>query len=121
MFKRLITLTLLLLAFNLGGCAGETVMSTTAKGLLSSRLTVIGLAETTDALCSKGLIKQPDCDTAKDAYTKAQTAYKTASDALLAWVATGTDANGTAATSLSTVNTLLGNMQGVVNTYTGGK
>lgn len=111
----------LLLAFSLSGCAGETAMSTTAKGLLSSRLTVIGLAETTDALCSKGVIKQPDCDTAKEAYGKAQVAYKTGSDALLTWVATGSDANGTAASSLTTVNGLLGNMQSVVNTYTGGK
>lgn len=114
-------LLLLIPLLLLNACAGETAMSTTAKGLLSSRLTVIGLAETADALCAKGLLKQPDCDTAKDSYLKAQVTYKAGSDALLAWVATGVDGGSTAQSSLATVNSLMGNIQGVVNGFTGGK
>ena len=99
------------------GCAGETAMSTTAKGLLSGRFATIGLAQSTDTLCSKGVLKQVDCNAAQDAYNKAQVAYKTGSDALLAWIVTGIDSDNTAQSSLATVNSLVGNMQTVVNTF----
>lgn len=111
-------LVVLMAALCLTACATtESPMSITAKGLLSGRLAVIGMAETSDALCQKGVLKQPDCDTAKDTYQKAQVAYKTGSDALLAWVATGVDGGNTAQSSLATVNSLVGNMQSVVNTF----
>jgi hypothetical protein len=120
MLKRMVLITLLVLG--LFGCATtETPMSLTAKGLLSGRLTVIGLAQTSDALCTQGIMKQAQCDLAKDSYQKAQAAYKVGSDAMLAWIVTGTDGGNTAQSSLAAVNSLAGNMQTVVNTFTGGK
>ncbi len=125
MKKRLLLTSLLLSILALAGCATqETPMSVTAKGLLTSRLAVIGMAETGDTLCSKGVLKQQDCDNIKEWYGQAQVAYKTGSDAMLAWVVTGQDGGNQAESSLATMNSLLGNMQGIVNAFaqpTGGK
>lgn len=120
MLKRMVLIPLLM--FAVAGCATtEAPMSITAKGLLSGRLTTIGLAQTADALCTQGVMKQSQCDMAKDSYQKAQVAYKAGSDAMLAWVVTGADGGNAAQSSLATVNSLVGNMQSVVNTFTGGK
>jgi hypothetical protein len=119
--KKLLIPFLLLLAISLAGCAGETTMSATAKGLLATRVTAIGLADTANTLCVQGVLKQDQCDIARDSYAKAQITYKIGSEALLAWVATGIDGGSNAQSSLATLHSLLGNMQAVVGTYSGGK
>lgn len=110
-------LLLLLLLLSLAGCAGETTMSMTAKGLLSGRAAIIGVADTANTLCSQGTLNQSQCDTAKEQYVKAQTAYKTGSDALMIWVTSGIDGGNKAQSSLAALNLLLGSMQ----TLVGGK
>jgi hypothetical protein len=70
------------------GCAGlpgpsETPQSIVAKSLLVSRQGIIAAAETADTLCAQGIMKQEDCNQARNIYEKAQAAYTAASDAFL--------------------------------------
>jgi len=71
----------------LAGCATtETPQSMAAKSLLTARQGVIAAATTADELCIQGVMKQKDCDRAKEIYTQAQAAYLTASDAYLLYL-----------------------------------
>lgn len=82
---------LLLLAVLLAGCATDQAakqspQAIAAKSLLSARQGVIAAATTADDLCRQGVMGQKQCDTARLIYDQAQTAYATASDALLVYV-----------------------------------
>jgi len=86
-----------LLALLLAGCAGlgknETPQSMGAKNLLSVRQGIIAAAETANALCAQGIMKQDACDKALKIYVDAQYTYVAASDAFLLYLTAKDDAS----------------------------
>jgi len=72
------------------GCATtETPQSIAAKSLLTSRQAIITSAEAANDLCSQGVMKQSDCDKARDLYKQGQAAYNAASDGFLLYLQSG--------------------------------
>ncbi len=75
---------------SISGCATtESAQSVAAKSLLSTRATIITSAQAADDLCTKGIMKQTDCDKARELYTQGQAAYNAASDGFLLYLNTG--------------------------------
>jgi flagellar basal body-associated protein FliL len=105
----LVILAILVTAFITGCATTETPQSTAAKSLLGTRQGIIAVATTADELCTQGVMKQADCDTAAKVYTQAQVAYNLASDAFLVYLDTGQPGGFEAV--MSRLRTLLLDMQ----------
>lgn len=80
----------LLVILILAGCATtESAQSLTAKSLLTSRQAVISSAQAADDLCTQDIMKQADCDKARELYKQGQAAYNAAADGFLLYLQTG--------------------------------
>ena len=74
---------LLLVACATSPTRNESPQSVSAKSLLSARQLIISAGITADSLCTTGVLKQRDCDQARDLYEQGQAAYRVAADAFL--------------------------------------
>ncbi len=91
---------LLMLLLTICGCAGLptqppapdnaiTPYAKAALGLKATKTTIKTTAKAVDALCSQGIMKQPECDTARSTYWQVKATYEAAKDALLLGLETG--------------------------------
>ena len=112
-------LLLILLAISLTACATtETPQSVAAKTLLTTRQGIIAAATSADALCTRNVLKQADCDKIAVIYRRTQPAYSLASDALLLYLAAPGDA--AAKVNFSDSMGKFGQILTDINTVTGG-
>ncbi|HEX9080237.1 MAG TPA: hypothetical protein VF795_11650 [Desulfuromonadaceae bacterium] len=104
-----------------GTGAKETPQSVTAKSLLSARQGVIAAARVADSLCAQGVMKQTDCDQARETYEEAQTAYTAAADAYLLYLTSADAANQQRAdAAVNRLVALCTSLNSLVTTFQGG-